>query len=83
MELFEMQQKINKIIDEFPSIPIKGDTKLKLCYIICKHPEQKGRTIMKNEIKYELPIFSSTLEQDPVIESKDIIAQGYEVIEHE
>ena len=37
---------------------------------------------MKNEIKYELPIFSSTLEQDPVIKSKDIIAQGYEVIEH-
>ena len=27
---------------------------------------------MKSEIKYELPIFSSNLEQDPVIESKDM-----------
>ncbi len=27
---------------------------------------------MKREIKYELPIFSSSLEQDPVIESKDM-----------
>lgn len=27
---------------------------------------------MKNEIKYELPIFSSNLEQDPVIKSKDM-----------
>ena len=27
---------------------------------------------MKSEIKYELPIFSSNLKQDPVIESKDI-----------
>lgn len=27
---------------------------------------------MKSEIKYELPIFSSNLEQDPVIESKNM-----------
>lgn len=27
---------------------------------------------MKSEIKYELPIYSSTLEQDPVFESKDM-----------
>ena len=27
---------------------------------------------MKSEIKYELPVFSSNLEQDPVIESKDM-----------
>ena len=27
---------------------------------------------MKNEIKYELPIFSSNLEKDPVIEFEDM-----------
>ncbi len=27
---------------------------------------------MKSEIKYELPIFSSSLEQNPIIESKDM-----------
>lgn len=27
---------------------------------------------MKSEIKYELPIFSSSLEQDPIVESKDM-----------
>lgn len=27
---------------------------------------------MKNEIKYELPIFSSSLEKDPIIRSKDM-----------
>lgn len=27
---------------------------------------------MKSKIKYELPIFSSSLEQDPIIESKDM-----------
>ena len=27
---------------------------------------------MKSEIKYELPIFSSTLEKDPIINSKDM-----------
>ena len=34
---------------------------------------------MKNEIKYELPIFSSSLKQDPVIESKDM-DMGIELI---
>lgn len=31
---------------------------------------------MNSEIKYELPIFSSNLEKDPVIESKDMIIIG-------
>ena len=34
---------------------------------------------MKIEIKYELPIFSSSLKQDPVIESKDM-DMGIELI---
>lgn len=32
----------------------------------------KRRTIMNVKIKYELPIFSSSLEGDPIVESKDM-----------